>query len=163
MSAAKLSVMVVMVLVFLILPGATQLRNYRPARWPHQPRELTVTNPDLIDEPIVAVHAIRWRDRGIGDYGKEWQMVLEIANVSRYPILGVTLDLSPRRHSQKTVAHSFVIERGEPVWATFNPYLPPPPPSPPSGSRPTTVTPKDQRPLFENIKVIITGFKEYSR
>ena len=36
-------------------------RAYKPPRWPHKPKTLAVAVPPMVQGPVIAAHAIRWR------------------------------------------------------------------------------------------------------
>ena len=135
-----------LVLIGGLVAAVQPQRNYRPKRWTHRPEKLMVINPELIDEPIIAAHAIRWREvedkSGLHRLPSihDWQMVLEFANVSRYDELRVELLISPTLESapilmtlplpseqgrslartRTTFSFELTIKRDEPVWAVLD-------------------------------------------
>jgi hypothetical protein len=102
--------------VALVLLGLGQpQRSYRPPR-PPQPKKLKVTQHSLISEPLIAAHVIRWRDTDSPNAGRNWQLVLEIANVSSQNVLE---EISYRIEYPDGHTSSYGIgklERNEPAW-----------------------------------------------
>lgn len=185
-TAAKLLALASVLAALVALPGAAPQQRYRPVRWSRPPVELTVTNPPPVNEDIIAVHAIRWRPRGLGGTGTVvhyWEFVLEIANISRFEIAIVELAFGPATkfgttYPPTTITAQFILERGKPHWYVFQPYLPPPPPPdaapgppqpsggkfdnvPPRPPRKTNVTRKKAVPRFDDVTVTVVAVREW--
>ncbi len=134
--------------LLLLLPLVLLLgHDYRPARWKDRPQEISVLNPPMIYESILAVHAIRWREytyksvthaastktppsppsRGGlgGGSGVEiasadtWEIIVELANVSVFETATIRVRV-------RDVERTFTIEKGKPVWWTVHVRLPVP-------------------------------------
>ena len=167
MKTKSLVIVALLAFAVMFLSGAQQ-RNYRPKRWTHAPEALTVLNPDLVFEPLVAVHAIRWRDRALRHaVGTNWQMVVEIANTSRFDVVHVNLRFDPYTNPTSTnTTRSLTIERGEPVWAIVYLSMPHPPAvtTPPTRDRkpakPTNITRPPHGPRFQDITIQVLDFNE---